>query len=343
MGNAESSTGQPGDRPRRKSSSLNPYPEPQPYYPSAPPMDDYPPVDYKRDVVTSSSNRNYKPAATSGSSADRPSRPTRKTSGYYGSHTDGTWVDPNSFPKVRFADGTFPNEFSLKDYGIRLLYDGRPTFQLRKKFLFDSSRHMIKLGADLNLLRGTLNTIIKVQPTKESDSVVFPSFGLYGAPVPDVFLIGFRVFTDKNAYVRLSAGWNLTSKVPVLRFDIRTKQRLRPRLGGRSLATPSPAGIEYDMHLKLHAASIVKLTISADLPPSGNIVGDSPEPLCVSVHNVRIKQYIQHNPFPAMMKTLNSWFRPARLESEPVSGNQDRLDPYGRRRSPPSISRTASY
>mmetsp|Transcript_2227 Transcript_2227/g.5017 ORF Transcript_2227/g.5017 Transcript_2227/m.5017 type:complete len:313 (-) Transcript_2227:88-1026(-) len=217
---------------------------------------------------------------------------------------------------------------------VQFFYEGRPTLQLRKRLTFDENKYEVKLGADFNLLDGRMNTTLKMQPAKQHAGVFSPTVGVHGKPVPDSVLIGFRFFTDRRSFVHVRGGWDVYDHTPILRVDVKSAQRFRPRIGGKSLAQPSPPGLEYDVRWQPHPASVVKMTVAADLPRSGNVVGHDAEPLTVSVHRLRLKQHVENNPLPQIVNAIRASFAPATSSSDDTRRSRDRerdRDRSGRR------------
>ncbi|KAA8493180.1 hypothetical protein FVE85_8625 [Porphyridium purpureum] len=211
---------------------------------------------------------------------------------------------------------------------VDLYYDASPTFQLRRNMKVDHGRHVIKLGADMDLVQWGMRTSLKWQPARPGDSMLFPSFGMYGSPVPEVFQVRFCIFTDTSAQFRLGVGWHIQKKQPTITLDMKSGQRIRPRLGGRSLAHPSPPGLEYDAKMAMNSGSIVKATVSCDLPASGNLFGPNAEGVKFSVHNLRIKQHVDGSAFPKMREIVHNMFsnnspgRPPRAAPQNAEGDE---------------------
>jgi len=193
---------------------------------------------------------------------------------------------------------------------VRFFYDARPVFQLRKVLPFDSGQHVIKLGLDLSLVDGRISSSMKLQPSKKQDVALAPTLAILGGPMPDVFLFGLRIFAGRESFVRIYAGWCLFDKTPAFRIDVRSADKLRLRTGAKSSSQPySSPGIEYDARWSPADGSMLKLSLSADLPRSGSILGKNSEPLTISCHDLKFKQYVENNPLSSLVETFSGSFK----------------------------------
>jgi len=204
------------------------------------------------------------------------------------------------------------HSMSIGRFRVYGQYDGRPLLQLRKRWekAWGASNATAKVGVDLDLSSFRVRTFLKLGKST-------PVIGVEGMPVLDTVYGALSLFGNNKVQMRMYLGWNFHHNYPSVWFRMKSRESFRPRVefGAERSDWSRPVneradrgGFDYRWKFHLSPSSILKVNTGVDLYGSRESgERDFKTPVKISVHNIRIKQYITGNPFSA--NNGESWLK----------------------------------